>query len=56
MNKKIDESETLAFTERLIITDCYKQMSFTKFFGSGTVIVAICLLLLFWKKITTHKF
>jgi phosphatidylglycerophosphate synthase len=56
-NKKEEEedSETLAFTERLIITDCYTQMNYTKYFGSGTVIVAISLLLLFWKEITKSK-
>ncbi len=54
-NKDEEESETLAFTERLIITDCYTQMNYTKYFGSGTVIVAISLLLLFWKQITMSK-
>jgi phosphatidylglycerophosphate synthase len=58
MKKNTDESEseTLAFTERLIITDCYTQMHYTKYVGSGTVIVAICILLLFWKEITKSKF
>ena len=54
-NKNMEESETLALTERLIITDCYTQMNYTKYFGSGTVIVFISLLLLFWKEITMSK-
>ncbi len=55
MNKKLETSETLAITQKLIITDCYKQMKYTKYFGSGTVIVFICLLILFWRQITESK-
>jgi phosphatidylglycerophosphate synthase len=55
-NNDIDVSETLAFTKKLIITDCYTQMKYTKYFGCGTVMVIISLLLLFWKEITTSNF
>ena len=50
-NVKIDNADSLSMTEGFIITDCYKQMQYTKYVGSGTLVLFSSLLLIFWKKI-----
>ena len=50
-NIKIDEADSLAMTEGFIITDCYTQMGYTKYVGSGTLVLFSSLLLIFWEKI-----
>ena len=48
---EINDAESLAMTEGFIITDCYTQMGYTKYVGSGTLVLFSSLLLVFWDKI-----
>ena len=47
ITKKKTESPTLEIAEQFVFTDCETQMKYTRYFGTATIILYICIIILF---------
>jgi hypothetical protein len=50
ITQKETESPTLEIAEYLVFTDCKSQMKFTRYFGPATIIIYVCILMIYLSK------
>ena len=47
ITKKETESPTLQIAEQFVFTDCKTQMKYTRYFGPATIILYVCILMIY---------